>query len=135
MLTILVLPRQVEDRIDYGYGYGTPTWRQSPTLAHVAALPSEAPVVSNAADAIHVLLQRPATLPPMSRFPTAGRPNTRRYEQLADLRGQRITFVWFDAIDRDYLVTLDEVKRYLDVEEVARFDDGVVLRERVPDIR
>ncbi|MEM7809185.1 MAG: hypothetical protein AAF561_13840 [Planctomycetota bacterium] len=116
-------------RFQNGAGYTTPDWTTSPTLAWVEQQPTSTTIRSDAADAIHVLLRRPAMFLPKSRFETAGRPNTRRFDQLRDLRGSGATFVFFTSVDRDYFVTAEDVRRLLDVEEVARFDDGFVLRE------
>jgi hypothetical protein len=120
----------IGDRFEHGTGYNTPTWRSSQTLAFASNLDQKEPVVSNAADVIHVLLRRPASFPPMSHFPTADRPNTRRFDQIRELQGDPITFVFFTTVDRDYFVSADDVRRLLDVEEVARFDDGFALRSR-----
>ncbi|MEM1010976.1 MAG: hypothetical protein AAGI46_02005 [Planctomycetota bacterium] len=117
------------DRFRHGAGYASPDWTTSPTLAWVEQQPTSTTIRSDAADSIHVLLRRPAMFLPKSRFETAGRPNTRRFDQLRDLRGSGATFVFFTSVDRDYFVTAEDVRRLLDVEEVARFDDGFVLRE------
>ncbi len=48
----------------------------------------------------------------------------------AQLRGQGMTFVYFDDVDRQHFMSADDVRRYLTVDEVRRFDDGLVLRSR-----
>ncbi len=136
-LTVAVVASQlavsiwfVVDRFRRGSGYASPAWRQSPTLQYAGALPPDVAVISNGADAIQVLLGRAATLPPLAVFPTAGRANTGRYNELRSLAESPQTIVWFDRIDRPYFVTPDDLRRYLDADDVARFDDGFVLRSR-----
>lgn len=116
-----------------GAGYASPAWVESPTLAYVDSLPAGVPVASNAADAIHLLLDQPATLLPQTRFRTVDRVNTRWRRQLrelaVDLREQNGVIVYFDAVDRDaYLVSEAQLRDKLVVEPIATFADGRAYR-------
>ena len=116
-----------------GLGYTAPAWRSSPTLAYVASLPRDTPVVSDAADAAGLLLRRPATFVPPTRFRTGDRPNrwwrAQLREQAKTVRDAGGVYVFFDAVDRDdFRVTPEDLAEVLDVEEVARFPDGVAFR-------
>ena len=116
-----------------GLGYAAPAWRDSPTLAYVASLPRETPVVSDAADAVGLLLRRPATFVPPTRFRTGDRPNRwwrpQLREQAKAVRDAGGVYVFFDAVDRDdFRVTPEDLAEVLYVEPVARFEDGVAFR-------
>jgi hypothetical protein len=117
-----------------GGGYASPAWHASPTLAFVRDLPSGVPVSSNAADAVGLLLDRPAGLVPQTKFGTAdGATNIHWRAQAAEmldvLRERDGYVVYFDAVDRSgRRVAEDQWDEVAPLELVASFADGRVYR-------
>ena len=116
-----------------GIGYASPAWRDSPTLAYVRSLPPETPVVSNAADAVTLLLGRDVAPLPMTVFRTSGNDNVRWRDELRTggkrLRATGGVIVFFDAVDRrDFLVRERQLREVLRVVPAAVLPDGRAYR-------
>ena len=116
-----------------GVGYASPAWAASPTLAFVRSLPPQVPLASNAADAVTLLLGRPAAPLPMTVFRTSGNDNVHWRDQLRT-QGKRLrdaggVIVFFDAVDRrDFLVRERQVGEVLRLEPAAILGDGRAYR-------
>ena len=116
-----------------GIGYASPRWTSSPTLDFVRSLPPGAPVASNAADAIALLLGRDATPLPQTVFRTSGNDNVRWRDQLR-AQGKRLraaggVVVFFDSVDRrDFLVRERQLRDVLKLEPAAILEDGRAYR-------
>ena len=116
-----------------GIGYAAPQWARSPALDFVRSLPPGLPVVSNAADAVTLLLGRDAAPLPMTLFRTSGDDNVRWRDQLRSqgkaMRAGGGVIVFFDAVDRrDFLVRERQLRDVLRVEPAAILEDGRAYR-------
>ena len=116
-----------------GYGYSTPLFNDSPTLAAVRALPPSVPLLTNAADFVYFKTGRRAAQVPIVRWPRSDKPNVNRFAQIRETgdwareRDPRIVF--FDIIDRDgYLVSEETLLQKLELELVTELPDGRIYR-------
>jgi hypothetical protein len=113
-------------------GYAAQTWQRSETLAALRAQPLPGDVYSNDPFAIAYHTERQAQLSPR-RHPYRSPGTT--VDDIADLRaalasGEEVYLVWFDAVPRDFLLSPTELAMILELQPIARFDDGVVYRLR-----
>lgn len=127
--TVRLVQRATSDGIA---GYADSTWQRSQTLAYLQAQLPSAVIYSNDPFAITYHTDRQARLSPRThpyRSPNA------TVDDITDLRaalasGDDVYLVWFDAVPRDFLLSPAELAMILEVEPVARFDDGAVYRLR-----
>ena len=111
-------------------GYATASWRQSETIAAIRNLDLEAPVYSNAPDAIYALTGLAArATPQISRIRSLGSAPIGLPEFRASLDSAHGgTVVWFYKMDRRFQYTLDEIRTTVPLEVLQELSDGVILR-------
>lgn len=126
---------RTHDVYRHGEGYASLSWRHSPAIAAVAALPRDAVLYSNGADAIGYLLRRPARYIPMVFELRTGRdePAFPYAAQLARARADLMRgdayVVFLNKVDwRFYMPPEHELADRLKLIRVARLSDGVIYR-------
>ena len=114
-----------------GVGFGSLDWRRSETMRRVKELPANAPIYSNARDAIYILTGRvtrwiPAPVNAETREPRQDY-LSRIEEMRTALRAEGASLVWFDRVDwRWYLPNRPALHRRLPVRRVSNLLDGEV---------
>lgn len=118
-----------------GVGYASVNWRQSPTVAAVAALPPNAQLFTNGQDAVAYLIGRPSQLIPnhfelRTGLPDPERPWDLQIDELrAALQQPDSYVVFFDQIDwRFYQAREDELVAALPLTLVSEQEDGRIYR-------
>jgi hypothetical protein len=113
-----------------GHGYSAEAWRRSETIRGLLddrAVKLGCAVYTNVPDAIYILAGLPAIrIPVREEYGTAG-----AVDDLWRLRGAwpeapSARLVWFDAVDRKHLLSLNEIGVVADVELVSRYRDGAI---------
>ncbi|MGD9895351.1 MAG: hypothetical protein AB7R89_05000 [Dehalococcoidia bacterium] len=127
--TIRLVRRAASDGVA---GYADATWQRSETLAALRTQPPSGMLYSNDPFAIAYHTEREARLSPR-RHPYRS-PGTAVDDipslQAALASGDEVFLVWFDGVPRDFLFSPGELAMILELQPVARFDDGAVYRLR-----
>lgn len=119
-----------------GNGYLSRAWQASPTIAAARALPADAVLYSNGADALALLTQRSTRIVPQERLLRTDRPdpNNPAEAQIAAMKaeanaGLPVYVITLDRIDwRFYLASEDRLKRELQLLPAGSFSDGRIYR-------
>lgn len=119
-----------------GNGYLSRDWQASPTIAAIRALPANAVIYSNGADALALLTERSTRIVPQERQLRTNRPdpNNPPDAQIAKMKaeanaGLPVYLITLDRIDwRFYLASEDRLRRELPLLPVGSFSDGRIYR-------
>ncbi len=101
------------------------SWRDSPIIARLAALPPGTPIYSNRGEAIYILIGRNSYRLPHSDGSEIAA------EDLAAMRSalqKGAVLAYFTTVDRPYLLSLGQIAAALPLRTVLRSDDGVICR-------
>ncbi len=117
-------------------GYGSASWHRSETIAFLRRTDLPSPVYSNVPAAVYILAGKVARLTPFESLSASDEPPGP--EGLAAFvgactRGDGATLVWFDSHWQPGLYGLESLRRFVHLEPVARFPDGVVYRATAPE--
>lgn len=132
---ILNLSRLVSQEFkhdEYKLGYASNVYSESPLIAYMKSVKSEAVIASNGDDVMSWHLHRPIEALPKKINPRTNRANATFDEELKALYCQiRLTggfLVFFNNIGwRDYLPSLDEITGQYEFEVLESLVDGIVL--------
>ena len=117
-----------------GQGYVGRSWRESPTIRRIGALPERTPIFSNRYDAIRLLTGRPAGRVPLTWDPGTRRANPRLVDEMARLqreleeRGGVVVYFTRMGGRAEYMIAEEELARELPLERVSRERDGAIYR-------
>lgn len=130
-LGIVRAGKTVAQGFDEGWYFSAPSWRQSPTVAYLNALPGNAAIYSNGYYALVYLLDRHVRPIPDKILRRRGDPNPRYETELAAMRDElRATggvLAVFDNNRKQFqLPTVAELKAAMPLEEVTRLADGTI---------
>jgi hypothetical protein len=113
-----------------GFGYSCKSWRESETIGYL----SQNKLLGNS----HTLISNePAAVYILTNFKTKSSPAKTFYNspQLFDinlntengrLNKGRVYLIWFEKANRNFLYSIDELQKKLDMAEVAHFNDGAI---------
>lgn len=117
-------------------GYAAPRWTDSSSLAFIATLPKDRPVITNAPDAIWLRLKRTSLFLPLQKNLYSGKPNSRYEAQLTDLaqtaRGRDAILAFFNKPTRGQergLPTI--VEQVLHLRPIAVYADSTIFEVRL----
>jgi hypothetical protein len=115
-----------------GLGFARRTWKESPLLARIRALPPQTIIFSNAPDVITLLTGRGASSLPSTFDPTTGKPNPRfvaqRQRLRADLKATRGVLVYFRRIHRPYVPSETHLRQKLHLRLVRENPQGAIYK-------
>lgn len=118
-----------------GAMYASSAWAHSDVIEFLRGVPEDAPVYSNAPDAIDFLLDRHSRRIPRRFCPSSIRPNLTFSEDVEEMAGTLReaggVLVWFENVSRRYLPKVEEIETLIPLTTVYIGDDGVVYS--VPD--
>jgi len=112
-------------------GLNSSKWRKSETVA-------QAKQMASIKDKVHIYSNGPDALWELARVNARELP-TRSRVNLSDLRGRWppdsvSVLVWFDNYGwRDYVLSVEELKKVADIEEIAHLNDGSIYRVTLRD--
>jgi hypothetical protein len=119
-----------------GQGYTMRSWRDSPTIAAVASLPSRTLIYTHGQDAVYILTGRDSGRIPHKTFPTSGLANAEyetELERMLDrLHAEDGVVVYFDRISRESYPAREELAARLGLQLASRTDDGWIYKVGVP---
>lgn len=110
--------------------FGGKTWRQSATISYLAKTKLTGPIYSNAPEALYYYGGMAAFKGPQKHLynsPTSGGDNLREFTR-AISENEKIYYVWFPSIHREYLYSTDELRQGFHLRTVAAFDDGAIFQ-------
>lgn len=115
-----------------GLGYTNRAWQQSEAIHELEHFPADTLIYSNGPDAIRALNGRFAYRVPLRQDPISRTLNNDCLSELAtmkkNLEDKGGIVVWFDAIDRHYLPSEQELRNALALELVSRQADGAIYQ-------
>jgi hypothetical protein len=120
-----------------GYGFAHRSWRESPLLARVRALPPAVVVYTNGVPAVQLLLDRPADYLPERELPMAGHANPAYEAELARMRRRLAAshgvVIYFSAIDWvRHVPEPEELERRLGLRATYRSAEGTMYELTEP---
>ncbi|MDG5747608.1 glycosyltransferase family 39 protein [Qipengyuania sp. XHP0207] len=118
-----------------GYGYQHVSWRTSPTLLAIDALPQHAVIYSNGPDIISFHTGRTTQFTPheyllRTHLPEVGNPVSKQIDRIRGIADHYPTYVvMFDRVDwRHYLAEENELVSELALDKPAAFRDGRIYQ-------
>jgi hypothetical protein len=123
--------RLIEDYQELsGWGFSADSWRKSKTIEFLTShehLLKKYTLYSNEPEAIYILTKLNAKRSPLKTFYNSPQ-NYNIYPDPKDiwLKEENVCLVWFEKDNRDFLFTIEELKKNINMKEVARLDDGEI---------
>ncbi|MGA1867795.1 MAG: ArnT family glycosyltransferase [bacterium] len=116
----------------FGQEYASKAWKHSEILEIVRGLPSGIPIFSNAPDAIYIHTGRPASMIPAKIDASTRQINESCISDLKNmwtrLKADGGVVVYLNAIRRWYLVTENELKKFLSLSILSQKADGTIYK-------
>ncbi len=124
--------RQVATAMEMGAGgYNSTVWRESETIAYLREHGQARPIYSNVPEALNKLTSGGNRLTPRGK--AAARSTEAAEFVAACSRDGGATVVWFDRYRRRRLYGIPALRRFVDLQLVARLADGAVYHASAPD--
>jgi len=115
-----------------GQGYSSKAWVESQTVRYLIqhrSLESQCAIYSNAPDAAYILADLTTKMSPAKTFYNS----PEKMNDIANIESvwlqddrNKTCLVWFDMVDRKYLFTIDELQTVVNMNLIARFNDGAI---------
>lgn len=128
--TRLSLPTLLTAR-SQGIGLSSPSWQNSPTLTHLASLPENVLIYSNAPDAVYLLTGRPAARLPRRFELSSQQENADFVAQMGAIGSQMVAgealIAFFTNQGRQSNPSREDLYTVLELEIRLQFEDGLIF--------
>jgi hypothetical protein len=113
-----------------GWGFSCDSWRESETIAYLTRhelLGKNYTLYSNEPEAVYILTNLTTKRSPAKTFYNSPK-HFDIYPNQKDgwLTGENVCLIWFDKTNRNFLFTLDELQKNINMTEVAHLKDGEI---------
>jgi hypothetical protein len=120
----------------HGLGYSGYVWRRSALMDFVRKLPDDVLIYSNAPDALYLVADRLAKPIPKELLPGSRASAGTSVEMLGlmrhDLQKHHGYVIYFNTVDRDYLVSEERMLHNIRAKQMFAASDGAAFLERLP---
>lgn len=120
----------IDDFIDQsGYEYSSSQWRNSETIKyiiHQQQLSSDFTLYSNAPEAIYILTNIYSRFSPGKTFYNSPQLYVNQKQRDLWKNDKKVCLIWFDKINRNFLFTVDELRKGKQMTQIVNLNDGKI---------
>ena len=113
-----------------GWGYSSNLWRGSEIIDYLnkhTELGKEYELYSNEPEAVYILTNYKTSRSPVKTFYNSRQIyNIKQDQEEAWLNAEKVCLIWFNETNRNFLFTIDDLKKDLNLTEVADLKDGKI---------